>query len=70
MRDITTEEVTTILRKYPKAKEIAVKNFLFTLGNNDSAYNATMNLHMDARSYGWNAQTINAIKAGITLAQK
>lgn len=69
MRDLTTEEVAALLKRYPKAKEIAVKNFLFSLGNNDTAYNATMNLHMDARSYGWNAQTVNAIKAGIEKAK-
>jgi len=47
------------LVKFPKARRIAVSNF--TMGYNSLSMEASMNLEMDARSYGWNAHTINAI---------
>ncbi len=51
------------------AKRIAVENFLCSLFDSDER-EALMNLHADARSYGWNAATIRAIHDGIKLASK
>ena len=48
------------IKKFPKAKRIAVSNF--TMGYDSLSMEASMNLEMDARSYGWNAHTINAIR--------
>lgn len=69
MRSLTTSEIETILFKNPKAKRIAVLNFLSTIGNNDTALGASMNLGSDAQVYQWNAQTVRAIKQGIELAK-
>ena len=50
----------TALRKFPKAKRIAVENFTFGTTKMDMATH--MNLSADAASYKWNAHTVNAIK--------
>jgi hypothetical protein len=47
------------LKKFPKAKRIAVENF--TMGYNNLSMEASMNLELDSRLYKWNAQTIGAI---------
>ena len=52
--------VDQALVKFPKARRIAVSNF--TMGYDSLSMEASMNLEMDARSYGWNAHTINAIR--------
>lgn len=48
------------MKKYPKAKRIAVSNFTHTCDGWDMA--ASMNLSADARAYGWNNHTVAAIK--------
>ena len=45
-------------------KAIAVENFLSTLQGMTS-HDANANLAADARSYKWNAATVNAIRKGI-----
>ena len=45
--------------------ETAVWNFLGTAHHCGSIPNALMNLDMDARLYGWNAETKQAIKDGL-----
>jgi hypothetical protein len=52
--------IETALRKFPKAKRIAVENFTFSADKMDMA--TTMNLEMDAGLYKWNAHTVNAIR--------
>ena len=52
--------IETALRKFPKAKRIAVENFSSTADKLDMA--TSMNLADDARSYKWNAHTVNAIR--------
>ena len=47
------------LKKYPKAKQIAVENATFAQ-QDDMAFR--MNLASDALMYRWNQDTINAIK--------
>ena len=48
------------IKKYPKAKRIAVENF--TSGYDRLNMEAGMNLSADAASYKWNAQTVSAIR--------
>jgi len=48
----------------------AVMNFLMTVQYNETIDAALENLRSDAASYGWNAATIKAIRAGIHLAAK
>jgi hypothetical protein len=50
--------------------QIAVENFLMTVQYNETLDAALENLMRDAASYGWNAATIKAIRAGIHLAAK
>jgi hypothetical protein len=67
MRNLTTEEIDSILTRYPKAKANAVSNVLRDLHNKDP-YQRTLNVHQDAKSYGWNTATVNAILRGIDIA--
>jgi hypothetical protein len=48
------------MKKFPKARRIAVENFSSGLTVLDMA--TSMNLSMDTRLYKWNAQTVAAIK--------
>ena len=52
--------VKAALKKFPKAKKIAVENF--TMGYKYLSLEASMNLEMDAASYKWNEHTTNAIR--------
>lgn len=67
IRDLTVEEVKVILDKYPKARPIPVKNFLFSQGANESVHNATMNFGADAQSYRWDTHIQKAIRTGIDV---
>lgn len=58
---LAAKRVESALAKYPKAKRIAVENFT-SGGHGKWDMAASMNLAADAASYGWNMQTINAIK--------
>ena len=48
------------IKKFPKAKRIAVENF--TSGYDHLSMEAAMNLSMDAAAYNWNSNTISAIR--------
>lgn len=63
---VLTEEQLKKLTSRDKVKKIAVENFLCSLSGNKTA--DLMNVSLDAKSYGWNKETIKAIKDGITLA--
>jgi len=52
--------VETALKKFPKAKRIAVENFTFGSTKMDMA--TSMNLGVDTAAYKWNAHTVNAIR--------
>lgn len=49
-------------------RRIAVENFLMSMG--DSSMVALGNLVLDQRLYGWNRQTEEAIRDGISFARK
>jgi len=53
------------MKKNNGIKRIAVENFLSSLSGM-SVTDAFANLRSDARSYGWNAATVNAIAEGIS----
>lgn len=67
MRPLTAQEIDKLASR-KGVRRIAVENFLGTMG--ERALDAYANCQADARSYGWNASTRNAILAGITLANK
>jgi len=50
----------------PNVKKVAVENFLMSMGEDLTV--ATGNLGLDAKSYGWNKQTVQAILDGIWVA--
>ncbi len=64
----TTDAINKVLNKFPKAKKIAVQNFVGTAGNN--SLDNMMNVDMDARLYGWNKDTVKAITEGLILCGK
>lgn len=55
-----TERIEQALVMFPKARRIAVENFCGC--NTSNKLHVALNLAADARSYGWNASTSNAIK--------
>jgi len=55
------EKIEQALKKFPKAKRIAVENFT-SMGAGRWDMAAAMNLEADRAAYGWNAHTVNAIK--------
>ena len=61
--DNTGYLINLAMKKYPKAKLIAVENFTDGYDSLDMA--AYMNLEMDTASYKWNAHTVNAIRCGL-----
>ena len=66
---MTTETLVQIaLKNYPKAKPIAVENFCFSAPTDKIANE--MNLNEDARMYGWNSDTLNAIRSVLRAENK
>jgi hypothetical protein len=58
--DSTGYLINLALKKYPKARKIALENFTYTADRLDMA--TSMNLAADARCYNWNSDTVNAIR--------
>ena len=54
------ELIRSALRKFPKAKQIAVENFVMSAPDDRDA-NAS-NLRLDKGLYNWNADTVKAIQ--------
>ena len=67
MKKLTSKQIEKLAGR-KGVKKIAVENFLSTMGTD--TLEVTLNLHADAKSYKWNAATINAIKSGIALQKK
>lgn len=57
--------VIEALKKFPKARKIAVENVTMGKEGKGMDYGKAMNLAMDTRLYGWNDDTVKAIKAVI-----
>jgi hypothetical protein len=56
------------LSSLPNVKSVAVTNFLSTANANPTYEDAVDNAYNDARSYGWNDDTLNAILDGLDEA--
>ena len=52
------------LANRPKVKKVAVMNFLGSVGGL-TYQEAVSNCELDARSYGWNYETVGAIREGL-----
>ncbi len=53
--------IAEALRKFPKAKKIAVENFTIGKEGMGMDVGTVMNLEMDTRLYKWNPDTVRAI---------
>ena len=62
--DNTGYLINLALKKYPKAKLIAVENFTYSADRLDMA--TSLNLAADQRAYKWNSDTVNAIRYVLT----
>jgi len=60
-----TKERIEELASRPNVKKIPVFNFLGTLPSDTTIADDLMNLDMDAKLYGWNVETVKAIRDGI-----
>lgn len=65
MRKLTAKEIED-LANIPKVKKVAVENFLMSMGEDFDT--AIGNLDIDAKSYKWNIDTVQAILTGIWTA--
>ena len=68
LRELTAKEVEEIVAARPKAKRLAVENFLITVHHNKDAATALANLERDAKLYNWDFPTVEAICLGIAKA--
>lgn len=68
LRELTAKEIEEIVASRPKARRLAVESFLMTVHHCESMMVALANLEQDARLYGWDFPTIEAICLGITKA--
>lgn len=59
------KEIIESLASRDGVRETAVWNFLGTAHHCGTVANALMNLGMDARLYGWNKETVKAIRDGL-----
>jgi hypothetical protein len=56
----TTEHIQVAMKKFPKAKRIAVENFCWSAP--DDKFANRVNLGEDTRMYSWNSHTVSAIE--------
>lgn len=59
--------IIATLAGQPKARRIAVNNFLSSIDMTMPIAFHLMNLEDDAQSYQWNPETVNAIKRGLFI---
>lgn len=65
-RRVTTAIIENVLKKYPRARRIAVENFLAS-SKGLSYRNQLENLEYDAYLYKWKTDTKKAIRAGLFM---
>ncbi len=65
MRELTEKEIEEFASR-PGVKKVAIENFLMSMGTDLTI--AMGNLGIDAKQYGWNQDTIDAIVEGMWLA--
>ncbi len=68
LRELTAKEIEEIVASRPKARRLAVENFLITVHHCENAMTALANLERDAKLYDWDFPTVEAICLGITKA--
>lgn len=68
MRKLTGPEVEELASR-SGVRRIAVENFLTTFPLDLNPMYQNMNLIADARAYGWNQETIQAIRDGLQKAR-
>jgi len=68
LRELTVEEIKEIVASRPKARRLAVENFLTTVHHNKDVATAFANLERDVRLYNWDFPTVEAICLGIAKA--
>jgi hypothetical protein len=66
INDDKGKRISTVLKKYPDAKRIAVENFCWTADPNNKAV-CRANLYLDAGLYKWNEHTQHAIEEVLGL---
>jgi len=66
LRTLTNQEIIELALR-PSVKQIAVENFLSSMG--DRYETAMCNLAKDATLYKWSPPTISAIRDGINIAK-
>lgn len=66
--DAIDTAIANALKKCPKAKRIAVENFVSTAPDDKMANG--MNLEADAASYKWNGDTVKAIRLALRELKK
>ncbi len=54
--------IAEALRKFPKAKKIAVENFTMGKEGKGMDMGTAINLSLDAELYKWNSDTVKAIR--------
>lgn len=69
LKPLTPAQISALASR-PKAKRLAVENFLMTVDVHPDLQSARANLDADAELYGWNAATVASIAMGIDLSAK
>ena len=64
----TNDLIDSALRKFPRAKKMAVENFCWSAPDDKFANRA--NLQMDTRLYNWNRDTVKAIEYVLSWQNK
>jgi len=62
MNEEHTEAVEKAIKKFPKARRIAVENFTYGMQGKGMDMGTSINLDADAHCYGWKPDTVKAIK--------
>jgi len=68
-RQYVLKVIEYVLRKYPKARRIAVENFIMSSVGNRYDYQLA-NLEIDAELYRWNEATRQAIRTGLHILKQ
>jgi hypothetical protein len=75
LRNLCPDEVDKVIESLPESTRVKVKrnvvdNFLTTVAANDDRVTAIANMFADAKAYGWNIPTQDAIAIGIEFASE
>jgi hypothetical protein len=68
-RHYVVRVIEYVMKKYPKARRIAVENFIMSSVGNRYDYQLA-NLEMDAELYKWNEATKQAIRTGLHILKQ